>query len=169
MPEYPGVYVEELPGVVSSLSSSQAGFTSLAPVLHWAGFSRPFPSRSNPIWQTDWKYVNIRREVLYIEQSLAQQLQWVVFEPNGPALWTRVKQSIGGFLTKQWLSGSLQGTKQDEAYFVKCDGTTMTQNDLDNGRLVILVGIAPVAPAEFVIFRIGAWTAAASPHRHRLP
>jgi phage tail sheath protein FI len=78
----------------------------------------------------------------------------VVFEPNDEPLWIRVRQTIGNFLLTVWRTGALQGTKPDEAFFVKCDRTTMTQDDIDNGRLICLVGIAPVKPAEFVIIRI---------------
>ena len=107
----------------------------------------------------DWKYVNVRRLTIFIEASVDRGLQWVVFEPNADALWARVRRVISNFLTTVWRSGALEGTKVEEAYFVKCDRTTMTQTDIDNGRLIVLVGIAPVKPAEFVIVRIGLWTA----------
>ena len=123
------------------------------------------PTQADVIWgartstqDTQWQYVNVRRYMTFIEQSLAQGVQWAVFENNGPALWSRVKQSVDSFLTGQWLQGSLQGTKKDEAFFVVCDTTTMTQNDIDNGRLVAAVGVAPVYPAEFVVLKIGIWT-----------
>ena len=77
-----------------------------------------------------------------------------MFEPNDEPLWARVRQTITNFLTTVWRSGALQGGKPDEAFFVKCDRSTMTQDDIDNGRLICLIGIAPVKPAEFVIFRI---------------
>jgi phage tail sheath protein FI len=83
----------------------------------------------------------------------------VVFENNGPALWARVKDSIDSFLNNEFASGNLLGTSPSNAYFVRCDRTTMTQNDLDNGRLICLVGVALLKPAEFVIFRIGQMTA----------
>lgn len=95
----------------------------------------------------------------YIEKSLEAGTQWVVFEPSGDALWARVRQTVEDFLQNEWQSGALQGSKPEEAYYVHCDRSTMTQNDLDNGRLVCVVGIAPVKPAEFVIIRIGQWTA----------
>lgn len=107
----------------------------------------------------DWKYLNIRRLMIFIEASIDRGLQWVVFEPNGEALWARVRRSISNFLTLVWRNGGLEGTKVEEAYFVKCDRTTMTQTDIDNGRLICVVGVAPVKPAEFVIVRIGLWTA----------
>jgi uncharacterized protein len=82
-----------------------------------------------------------------------------VFEPNDARLWAKVRQSISAFLTRSWRDGALMGTKVEEAFFVKCDSTTMSQDDIDNGRLICIVGVAPARPAEFVIFRIGQWTA----------
>ncbi|MBC7909100.1 MAG: phage tail sheath family protein [Pyrinomonadaceae bacterium] len=110
----------------------------------------------------DWKYVNVRRLFIYIEESIDQGTQWVVFEPNDEPLWQRVRRTVSAFLTNVWRDGALQGRKPEEAFFVRCDRTTMTQDDIDNGRLIILVGIAPVKPAEFVIFRIGQWTGGSS-------
>jgi phage tail sheath protein FI len=108
---------------------------------------------------SDWKYVNVRRLLIFIEASLNRGLQWVVFEPNADPLWARVRRSIANFLTLVWRNGALEGTKVEEAFFVKCDRTTMTQTDIDSGRLICVVGVAPVKPAEFVIVRIGLWTA----------
>ena len=108
---------------------------------------------------SDWKYVNVRRLLIFIEASVDRGLQWVVFEPNAEPLWARVRRSITNFLTLVWRNGALEGTKVEEAFFVKCDRTTMTQTDIDQGRLICLVGVAPVKPAEFVIVRIGLWTA----------
>jgi phage tail sheath protein FI len=105
----------------------------------------------------DWKYVNVRRLFNFVERSIELGTEWVVFEPNEDNLWARVRRSIGDFLTVVWLSGGLMGATAEEAYFVKCDRTTMTQNDIDNGRLIVLIGIAPVKPAEFVVIRIGQW------------
>jgi phage tail sheath protein FI len=109
-----------------------------------------------------WKYVPVRRLFLFVEESLEEGLQWVVFEPNDERLWARVRQSISNFLTRVWRDGALMGVTPEEAYFVRCDRTTMTQDDIDNGRLIILVGIAPVKPAEFVIVRIQQYTAEAN-------
>lgn len=106
----------------------------------------------------EWKYVNLRRYFAYLERSIDIGTQWAVFEPNGEALWANVRQTIQDFLYNEWVSGALLGEKPDKAYFVKCDRTTMTQNDLDNGRLICKIGLAVVKPAEFVIFRIGQWT-----------
>ncbi len=107
----------------------------------------------------EWKYVNLRRYFAYLERSIDKGTQWAVFEPNGEALWANVRRTIEDFLLNEWQMGALLGEKPEKAYFVKCDRTTMSQNDLDNGRLVCLIGVAPLRPAEFVIFRIGQWTA----------
>jgi uncharacterized protein len=112
-----------------------------------------------PVPEVDWKYTNLRRYLAYLERSLETGTQWVVFEPNGEVLWNRVRITVSDFLFNQWKSGALQGTKAEEAYFVRCDRTTMTQNDLDNGRLVCVIGVAPVKPAEFTTIRIEQWTA----------
>ncbi len=104
-----------------------------------------------------WKYINIRRLFIFIEKSIEKYTQWVVFEPNNEKLWARVRATITQFLTTVWRDGALMGTTPEEAFFVKCDRTTMTQNDIDNGRLIVQIGIAPVKPAEFVIFRIAQW------------
>jgi phage tail sheath protein FI len=122
---------------------------------------RYFPGNGYRVWgarvvtsDSAWKYINVRRLFIFVEQSIDRGTQWVVFEPNDEPLWARVRQTITNFLTTVWRSGALQGGKADEAFFVKCDHTTMTQDDIDNGRLICLIGIAPVKPAEFVIFRI---------------
>jgi phage tail sheath protein FI len=107
----------------------------------------------------EWKYVNLRRYFAYLERSVDRGTQWAVFEPNGEALWTNVRLTVQDFLYNEWVSGALLGEKPEKAYFVRCDRSTMTQNDLDNGRLVCLIGVAVLKPAEFVIFRIGQWTA----------
>jgi phage tail sheath protein FI len=111
---------------------------------------------------TDWKYVNVRRLILFIERSLNIGLHWVVFEPNAEPLWARVRRSIANFLTLAWRNGALEGSRVEEAFFVRCDRHTMTQADIDSGRLICQVGVAPTKPAEFVIVRIGLWTANAA-------
>jgi len=111
--------------------------------------------RSDP----EWKYVDVRRYRLYLERSIYQRMQWVVFEPNGEELWRRVRCGVEQFLLTEYRKGVLVGRKPEQAFFVRCDRSTMTQNDLDNGRLIVLVGVALLRPAEFVIFRIGQWTA----------
>jgi phage tail sheath protein FI len=106
----------------------------------------------------EWKYVNLRRYFAYLEHSIDKGTQWAVFEPNGYALWGNVRRTIEDFLLNEFQMGALLGEKPEQAYFVKCDRSTMSQNDLDNGRLIALIGVAALRPAEFVIFRIGQWT-----------
>ncbi len=110
----------------------------------------------------EWKYLNVRRYFAYLERSIDRSTQWAVFENNGPELWGKIRRAVEDFLYNEWVAGGLLGAKPEQAYFVRCDRSTMTQNDLDNGRLVCLIGVAPVKPAEFVIFRIGEWTADAN-------
>jgi phage tail sheath protein FI len=102
-----------------------------------------------------WMYVPVRRLFIFLEESLSEGLQWVVFEPNAEPLWARVRRTITGFLRRVWLDGALAGVTEEEAFFVRCDRTTMTEDQIAAGQLVVLVGVAPVRPAEFVIIRIG--------------
>lgn len=127
---------------------------------------RSFPGRGNRVWgartassDPEWKYVNVRRFFNYLERSIDTGTQWAVFEPNGERLWANIRETISSFLYNEWRSGALLGSEPRQAYFVRCDRSTMTQDDLDNGRLICLVGVAVVKPAEFVIFRIGQKTA----------
>lgn len=129
---------------------------------------RSFTGRGIRVWgarttSSDplWKYINVRRLFLFLEESIDEGTQWVVFEPNNEQLWARVRQTIVAFLTTVWRTGALMGTTPDEAFFVKVDRSTMTQDDIDNGRLIVLIGVAPTKPAEFVIFRIAQFTAGA--------
>jgi phage tail sheath protein FI len=126
---------------------------------------RFFEGRGMLVWgartissDPEWKYVNLRRYFAYLEHSIDRGTQWAVFEPNGERLWANVRRTIEDFLFNEFQMGALLGDKPEQAYFVKCDRTTMNQNDLDNGRLVCLIGLAAIKPAEFVIFRIGQWT-----------
>ena len=102
----------------------------------------------------EWKYVNVRRLILFLEESIERGLQWAAFEPNDLPLWQRARALVEGFLVGLWRQGALMGAKAQEAFFVRCDETTMTQTDIAAGRLVVLIGVAPVRPAEFVILRI---------------
>lgn len=130
---------------------------------------RFFEGRGFRVWgartmssDPEWKYVNVRRLFIFIENSIDRSSQWAVFEPNNQILWDNIRRMVEDFLLVLWRDGALLGSKPEDAFFVRCDRTTMTQNDLDNGRLVCLIGIAPVKPAEFVIFRIGQYTADAN-------
>jgi Bacteriophage tail sheath protein len=129
---------------------------------------RQFPGRGIRVWgartlSSDalWKYVNVRRLFIFLERSIYEGTQWVVFEPNDDRLWARVVDTIRLFLRGQWRLGALLGRTEQEAFFITCDRTTMTQDDILNGRLICEIGIAPVRPAEFVIFRIFQHTAEA--------
>ncbi len=122
---------------------------------------RVFPGQGIRVWgartcssESNWKYVNVRRLFIFIEESIKANTNWVVFEPNEVMLWSRVKRTIEVFLTNLWRDGALAGGTAEEAFFVDIGRTTMTQDDIDNGRLICVIGVAPVKPAEFVIFRI---------------
>jgi hypothetical protein len=107
-----------------------------------------------PASDGEWRYVPIRRMALFLEQTLYANLQWVVFEPNAAPLWSDIVASIEPFMSGLFRQGAFQGNKPEDAYFVRCDGQTTTQADIDNGIVNILVGFAPLKPAEFVIIRI---------------
>jgi len=126
---------------------------------------RFFENRGFRLWgartissDPEWKYISVRRYFAYLSHSIDRGTQWAVFENNSEPLWANVRTTIEDFLVNEWRNGALLGTKPEEAFFVRCDRSTMTQSDLDNGRLVCLIGVAVVKPAEFVIFRIGQMT-----------
>ena len=130
---------------------------------------RPFGTSGIRIWggrtlssNPSWNYVNVRRLFNMIETSIELGTQWVVFEPNDQALWARVKRTIEAFLLGQWRDGALMGATPDQAFYVKCDAETNPQDSIDLGRLIAEIGIAPVKPAEFVIFRISQWAGGAA-------
>jgi phage tail sheath protein FI len=129
---------------------------------------RSFPAEGVKVWgartiqgadQIDsvWKYVPVRRLAIFVEHSIDRGTQWAVFEPNDESTWAKVRGQCAMFLHGLFREGALQGRRTDEAYFVRCGSDTMTQNDIDDGRLNLVIGIAPLKPAEFVIFRIGQW------------
>ncbi|MCH5344154.1 MAG: phage tail sheath family protein [Acetatifactor sp.] len=122
---------------------------------------RSFPGMGIRVWgartvssNPSWKYVNVRRLFIFLEESIKANTNWAVFEPNDEVLWVRVKRTLEVFLTGMWRNGSLAGSSPDEAFFVNIGRDTMSQDDIDNGRLVCVIGVAPVKPAEFVIFRV---------------
>jgi phage tail sheath protein FI len=127
---------------------------------------RFFPGPGFLVWgartisdDPEWKYLSIRRYFNYLERSIDQGTQWVVFEVNGPALWDAVRHTVEGFLFNEWKGGALLGRTPEQGFFVRCDESTMTSDDLDNGRLICVIGVAAAKPAEFVIFRISQFTA----------
>ncbi len=122
---------------------------------------RSFPGQGIRVWgartatsNPSWKYINVRRLFIFIEESIKANTNWAVFEPNDEVLWVRVQRTISVFLTGLWRGGSLAGSSPEEAFFVNIGRNTMSQDDIDNGRLICVIGVAPVKPAEFVIFRI---------------
>ena len=127
---------------------------------------RALPGRGTVVWgartrggagDAEWKYVNMRRLALFIEESIRRGLEWAVFEPNNQRLWARVRSQADDFLLSVFVQGALPANRPEDAFFVRCGPDTMTQNDIDNGRLIVLIGIAPIRPAEFVVLRIGLW------------
>jgi phage tail sheath protein FI len=126
---------------------------------------RNFPVYGSVVWgartlkgddrlASEWKYIPVRRTALFIEESLYRGTQWVVFEPNDESLWGQIRLNVGAFMNNLFRQGAFQGTTPREAYFVKCDKETTTQNDINLGIVNIIVGFAPLKPAEFVIIKI---------------
>ena len=126
---------------------------------------RAMPAAGRVIWgartlegsdrlASEWKYIPVRRTALFLEESLYRGTQWVVFEPNDEPLWAQIRLNIGAFMQSLFRQGAFQGKTPREAYFVKCDSETTTQNDIDHGIVNILVGFAPLKPAEFVVIKI---------------
>ncbi len=107
----------------------------------------------------EWRYINVRRLFNYVEESIKLGTQWVVFEPNDVDLWERVRRTISSFLVRIWRDGALFGTTPQEAFYVKCDAELNTPAIRDAGMLIVEIGIAPVKPAEFVIFRLSQFQA----------
>jgi uncharacterized protein len=129
---------------------------------------RVFPGRGVLLWgartlspDPEWRYVNVRRFMTMVMRSIASQTSWVVFEPNNEPLWGRLRATIENFLIGLWREGAFPGVRPEEAFFVRCDRSTMTQIDIDSGRLMVLLGLAVVRPAEFTLLRLtfadGVW------------
>ena len=122
---------------------------------------RSFPNRGVVIWgartlssEPEWKYLNVRRLFNFIEESIYKGTLWAAFEPNGEMLWAAIRSTVEAFLTQLWREGMLQGGKADDAFFVQCDRSLHTQADLDNARLHINIGLAPLKPAEFIVIKM---------------
>jgi phage tail sheath protein FI len=154
----------------NELVKGALGLTSLVTrsdqeVLNPAGINciRFFPAEGIKVWgartvapeASEWRYLNVRRLFNMIEESIARGTRWVVFEPNDEELWGSIKRDVGAFLRMVWRDGALMGRTPQEAFFVQCDAETNPPESIDQGRVVIVIGIAPVKPAEFIIFRIG--------------
>jgi phage tail sheath protein FI len=160
-----GAYAAERPWLVPA--QPLKGVVRVAAVPRAAGVGadgvnlvREFPGRGVRLWgartasdEPEWRYVNVRRYLAYLEHSIDEGTRWTVFEPNAEPLWQMLRGVIERFLLAQWRDGALQGRKAGDAFFVRCDRTTMTQADIDAGRLVCDVGVATVRPAEFVVLR----------------
>ncbi|NEQ33116.1 MAG: phage tail sheath family protein, partial [Leptolyngbya sp. SIO4C5] len=127
---------------------------------------RKFRNRGTLVWgartlaqkdDTDWRYISVRRLMSYIEKSIEEGTQWAVFEPNDEDLWARVTRTVKNFLERIWRSGALFGSTPEEAFYVKCDADLNTPETMKLGLLYVEVGVSPVRPAEFVVFRISQW------------
>jgi phage tail sheath protein FI len=130
---------------------------------------RSFPGRGIRIWgartlssDPEWRYINVRRLFNYVSESIMEGTQWSVFEPNDEMLWTQLRMAASNFLLRTWREGALFGATPEQAFFVKCDSETNPPDVIEAGQVVVEIGIAPVKPAEFVIFRISQFTAGAS-------
>jgi phage tail sheath protein FI len=130
---------------------------------------KAFPGRGIRVWggrtlssDAEWRYINVRRYFNYLEESILQGTQWCVFEPNDERLWGRIRRTISAFLVNEWRSGALFGSSPAEAFFVKCDGENNTAESIDLGMVVTEIGVAPVKPAEFVIFRLSQFSGGTS-------
>ena len=158
-------------GLEASFSGTQGfSYTMTDPqngVLNQVGLNclRSFPVTGHVLWgartlagadqlASEWKYVPVRRFALFLEESLYRGTQWVVFEPNDEPLWAQIRLNIGAFMQNLFRQGAFQGSSPRDAYFVKCDRETTTQNDIDRGVVNIIVGFAPLKPAEFVVVKI---------------
>lgn len=159
-----GVHKAPANEVVANCTGLYCNYTSAEQELlnpKGVNLIRMFPNAGIRVWGARtasskplWKYINIRRLFIYLEETIKANTSWVVFEPNDEALWLRVNRTITGFLEGVWRSGALVGASAAEAFFVNIGRDTMTQDDIDNGKLICVIGVAPVKPAEFVIFRI---------------
>jgi phage tail sheath protein FI len=131
---------------------------------------RSFPGRGIRVWgartmaqtETEWRYINVRRLFNYLEESILEGTQWVVFEPNDMDLWERVKRTVNSFLVRVWRDGALFGGTPAEAFYVKCDSENNPSETIDAGQLIVDIGVAPVKPAEFVVFRIAQFSGGTS-------
>jgi hypothetical protein len=139
--------------------------------LNFAGINciRAFPGRGIRVWgartlsgDPEWKYLNVRRLFNYISGSIMEGTQWSVFEPNDPRLWMQLNIAATNFLTRTWREGALFGATPDEAFFVKCDAETNPPELIEAGQVVVEIGIAPVKPAEFIVFQISQFAAGAA-------
>lgn len=149
--------VKGVVGLEFSVNDSQQGSLNLEGI----NCIRTLPGRGIMVWgartlssDPEHKYVNVQRLLIYLQQSIQKGTQWTTFEPNNEKTWAKLKQAAENFLYNSWQTGMLMGAKLQEAYFARCDRTTMTQNDVDNGRVILQIGVAPIKPAEFMVFLV---------------
>ncbi len=164
-----GVWKAPANEVVSACVGLDANYTTgEQDILNPKGVNliRSFPGQGIRVWGARtlssnplWKYINVKRLFIFLEESIKANTNWVVFEPNDQILWLRVRRTIEVFLSGMWKNGAFAGGTEDEAFFVDIGPNTMSKDDIDNGRLVCVIGVAPVKPAEFVIFRLTQKTA----------
>lgn len=164
-----GVWKAPANEVVSACVGLDANYTTgEQDILNPKGVNliRSFPGQGIRVWgartlssNPQWKYINVKRLFIFLEESIKANTNWVVFEPNDQILWLRVRRTIEVFLSGMWKNGAFAGGSESEAFFVDIGPNTMSKDDIDNGRLVCVIGVAPVKPAEFVVFRLTQKTA----------
>ncbi len=164
-----GVWKAPANEVVSSCAGLDANYTTgEQDILNPKGVNliRSFPGQGIRVWgartlssNPQWKYINVKRLFIFLEESIKANTNWVVFEPNDQILWLRVRRTIEVFLSGMWKNGAFAGGSESEAFFVDIGPNTMSRDDIDNGRLICVIGVAPVKPAEFVVFRLTQKTA----------
>jgi phage tail sheath protein FI len=162
--------VHKAPANEVVLGANGLGFQVTGPeqgAMNQSGINciRSFPGRGIRVWgartlssDPEWRYLNVRRLFNFVSESIMEGTQWAVFEPNDQRLWTQLRISAANFLTRVWRDGALFGSTPAEAFYVKCDAETNPPDVVEAGQVVVEVGIAPVKPAEFVIFRISQFT-----------
>jgi uncharacterized protein len=167
-----GVHKAPANEVIRGVISLETGVTKTEQeLLNPIGLNviRTFPGRGTRVWgartlssDADWRYLNVRRLFNYLEESILIGTQFAVFEPNDPALWSRIRRTISAFLTNEWRKGALFGLTPEEAFYVKCDEETNPAEGIDAGQVVCQIGVAPVKPAEFVIFQLSQFSGGTS-------
>lgn len=158
-----GVALNNIERPLMSISSNDQELMNISPDGKSVNAIRKFPNRGTQIWgarslvgnDNEWRYISVRRFLSMIETSVQNSSKMFVFEPNDANTWRSVETMIGNFLMNLWRNGGLQGSKQEQAFFVKVGlGSTMTQNDIQQGRMIIELGVAPLRPAEFILIHI---------------
>jgi phage tail sheath protein FI len=148
------------------LTAAEQGELNLAGVNCFRFFEREgikvWGARTLAASSSEWRYLNVRRLFIMVEKSISRSTNWIVFEPNDRTLWKSIRRDASAFLTYLWRTGALMGRTPASAFFVKCDEETNPPDVIDLGLVVTIIGIAPVKPAEFVVFRISQWDGGSS-------